>query len=281
MVEEGKKEVKESEKSGRFSKAYPLLKLDEAIKVAKVVKDCGGHATKENIGTGLNRKGGWLATSIVSAKRYGLIKGHGELKLTELAERLFNPISETEEREAKRDAFFHVNLFKTVYDRFKEGFPKDELFKNILIRSYDIQKEKDAIKIVNVIKDAAKLFGEDIPTKEKFEGMVLAPKAPKIISKIDSKLFKLIQLVGYLEGLSEYQDKNKIDSNSLKKVIEEMNGLSSGYNSFNTAIGMTNEELKAGSIKTGVCLGRIKFFISALKKDLGIQEEKEQEAGES
>ncbi|MCH8945822.1 MAG: hypothetical protein IIA85_02775 [Nanoarchaeota archaeon] len=155
-MSEKQEQETEEKKNKRLSKrgklSFPHISLDEAIIVAKKVHELGGFATIPLLGDALNKKGGWLAGYISSAKRYGLIEGYGQLNLTELAKRIISPTYEGEELAAKKEAFLMVELFSKIYYRFKGKYPDENLFINILIRNYGIKNRKEAIKLINIIR---------------------------------------------------------------------------------------------------------------------------------
>lgn len=150
--QEQKTEEEKNRGSGKRGKlSFPHISLDEALVVAKKIHELGGFATTSLLGDALDKKGGWLAGYIASAKRYGLIEGYGKLKLTELAKKIISPTYEGEEIAAKKEAFLMVELFSKIYSRFKGKYPEENLFRNILIRNYGIKNRKEATKLINII----------------------------------------------------------------------------------------------------------------------------------
>ncbi len=79
---------------------FPVITLEEAIRVAKIVMDNGGSVRhKDIISTALHVKGGALQSRITGTKRYGLVEGEGkELKITELAKQILRPLTEIQKK---------------------------------------------------------------------------------------------------------------------------------------------------------------------------------------
>ena len=293
MIGNQEKQVTKKGKVRGEAKDYPVINLRTAIDVAKVVKDCGDSATRENLETGLGKKGGQLGNMIAGTRRYVLIKGTGEMHLTELAKKILHPTSEQEKKDAIKEAFFGVQTFKIIYERFNGKFPREDLFKNILIRNYGVKTEKEAVRLANIIRDSIKLFDESSQgnavtnqADENFsEEDVLASlsKVKRITqpNNINNNIFTLLKNLGYMEALAEHRDNIKIDKDELILLVKDIEKLSSNFNSLNHTASMTYEELKSGMINKDVCLSRIKFFITAIKKDLGITEKVSQELDKS
>lgn len=293
MIENQEKQVMKKGKARGEEKNYPVINLRTAIDVAKVVKDCGGSATRKILETGLGKKGGQLGNMVAGTRRYGLIKGVGEIHLTELAKKILHPTSEQEKNDAIKEAFFGVQTFKTIYERFNGQFPKEDLFKNILIRNYGVKTEKEAVRIANIIRDSIKLFNQSAQdnavTNQADEGFseentlasLSGVKRLTPPTNINNNVFTLLKNLGYMGALAEHRDNIKIDKDKLMLLVEEVEKLSSNFNSLNHTASMTYEELKSGMINKDVCLSRVKFFITAIKKDLGITEKPSQESNKS
>lgn len=151
-------EKENKEKTNRRDVQFPHISLDEAINVAKKIHGLGGFASKQELGSALKRKGGWLGVCIVSTKRYGLIEGHGRLELTELAKKIISPTYEGEASDAKKEAFLGIKLFSEINSRFKGKYPEENLFANILMRNYGVKNRKEATKLMNIIKKGTEVL---------------------------------------------------------------------------------------------------------------------------
>lgn len=268
----------ESKKPKRGSKKdYPVIKFSKAFRVAEIIQQCGGYASPKTLETELNARGGNLARQIASAKRWGLIDGHGVLKLTELAKKILFPKNEGEVEEAKRDAFDNVEFFKNIYERFEGNFPEDKLFKNILIREHQL-KPQEAIKVVNLIKDAVsglsaneemsnhkETSASNRKTKDtgEFSGF-FRPKQ----SRIGESDFEVIGDLFYIKALID--KKCELSNDEKNKKINELIDISSNYSSLKMAITPMTNLLKNQKINEDVFLSEIDSFIEAIKKDLNI-----------
>jgi hypothetical protein len=271
------------------NKAYPLIKLDRAIDAAKVVSKCRFGATKSDLEIGLKVKGGALSSIIAYTKRWGIITGRGKLTLTDLGKQIIYPSNPEEALSAKKGAFLNVPMFKEVHEKYKnQEYPEDDLFKNMLIREYNIKDEKDAIRLINIIRDSKnKLFGghekiaidEEEPTLEEQNSGSSGTDIEKqttnkssFVSALNADIYLLIKEIGYLEAMS----KSKITPDSETEVItilEDVFNKSTQFRSLNLTANMTLQELKSKSISVETCLKRISFFDEALKADLNITKE--------
>jgi len=167
--EEIQKKDKKEKKNRNTEKDYPYIPLDDAIATAKKIHELGGFASTQELGQALKRKGGWLGITIVSTKRYGLIEGHGKLKLTDLAKKIISPTYEGEDKEGMKEAFMGVKLFAEIYNRFKGKYPEENLFANMLTRNYKVTDKKEAIRIINILKKATQDTLGEAPNLEEEE----------------------------------------------------------------------------------------------------------------
>jgi len=130
-------------------KNYPLVNLDETLKVAEVVEEMRGKATKEDVSRGTGNKGGGLLKKIAAARRWGLIEGQGTMEVTPLAMDILHPEKDEDVAVAKLKAYFGVPIFKTIYETYGWELPRKELLINILVRQ-GVPKE-DAKTLANLI----------------------------------------------------------------------------------------------------------------------------------
>jgi hypothetical protein len=110
-------------KRERSSIEFPYGDLEGAIEVAKAVHTVGGMSCKwEQLAAQLNQAatGGGFRTRVAAAKTFGFLSySQGTVTLANLGARVTDP---AQEAAAKVEAFLHVPLYKTVYDKFK-GLP--------------------------------------------------------------------------------------------------------------------------------------------------------------
>lgn len=103
---------------------YPNFDLENCLAFAGAVKEQGGNAcTPEQIGGLLGyknvRAGGFIAR-VAATKQFGFIASvDGRYRATNVAESILYPVTPEQKRQALRDAFLNVPLYKTVYEEFK------------------------------------------------------------------------------------------------------------------------------------------------------------------
>lgn len=125
------------------SSRYPSIELDYAIKVVSEARKFGKEITESHIaGSGKGSvKSGAFRRKKASLGYYGLIAGReGRLQITELAEKVVNPIDEEEKERSIKEAFLSPELFKKLYDSIEKNVSiKVDMLGNLLIRQYGIQ----------------------------------------------------------------------------------------------------------------------------------------------
>lgn len=227
-------EARSLEKIERGSKRnYPLINLDDSLKVVEIVKEMKGKAAKEDISQGINVKGGALLKRIASARRWGLIEGQGTMSITPLAMDILHPEKDEDITQAKLKAYFSVPIFKAIYETYGWNLPRKKLLTNILIRQ-GIQ-EKDAITLTNLIYLYKTIFSEEIleiedngddeniiraPGPKLFHGLKDFKKAMSGGKRLTENIFNLILMLGALrEGINKL---NKEEMTNKISTIEEL-----------------------------------------------------------
>jgi len=138
-----------TKKTQRRGIRFPMFPLGEALKVARTVyEDGGGNLSQETTAESLGHsvKSSTFIGKVSSAKHYGLIISKKKnLEVTSLAKEILRPTSKDESEAGLKKAFFNFEIFKTIYERFKDAYiPKQDILENILIREYgfsDASKE--------------------------------------------------------------------------------------------------------------------------------------------
>ncbi len=134
-----KSETKVSSPRGRTLE-FPTITINAAVDVAKAVMEHGGFIKdKGTLSEALNVKGGALAMRITGAKRYGLIEGNGEFKITELGKSIVHPLPDEDPEKAKATAILQIPLFKKLYKTYGSNLPEKKLLKAVLNREYNVQ----------------------------------------------------------------------------------------------------------------------------------------------
>lgn len=170
----------------------PYYDLNESIKVAKVIQDNGGIATREQLAAYLTYKSvsnGAFLTRVSAARLFGLVEQaeEGKMRPTARAMAIIAPILPAHEDQARLEAFLSIDLFKKVYDRFNGGqLPPEVGLKNLIENEYHIVKDRVA-PTVRILLDSAEQAGFFKATQNRSRMVMptvgstanLAPPAPK------------------------------------------------------------------------------------------------------
>jgi len=147
------------------SRLYPKNSLNDALKIAKAIKDHGAGKPYDrlDLAKALNcSPAGWIFRSLItSSHRYGLTTGSYKAKqiaLTPLGASIMYPKDTQEQADGLKKALFNIPVFKrffTDYDNNK--LPNVEYLVNTLNRTYGIPVEdcKDCYAIL--VKNAKEL----------------------------------------------------------------------------------------------------------------------------
>lgn len=142
---------------------FPVYDMEISLEIARVVDTQGAGSLSEAslaMALGLSAKSSGFALRVASAKQFGLVERRGEsFYTTHLARGIFRFINETERENNLVQAFYKIELFRAIGDRF-EGvpLPSDDLLRNLLERELGIKRARvgDAF---NVFLKSAKLAG--------------------------------------------------------------------------------------------------------------------------
>jgi len=133
----------ENSSEGRSSK-YPYYPIASALRLAEAIKVCGGARTpvKKSLiakQVGVADNAAAFSQGLTSAKIFGLVEGHGEYTLSEIAKRYFFPTTETDKSLALLDAFSSPGSFKELLKRFDgDKLPPRAILANILHRELGV-----------------------------------------------------------------------------------------------------------------------------------------------
>lgn len=112
---------------------YPELDPDEAVEIAgTLVNEFGGEVSSEeafaqSIGHKTSNSGAYI-NKVADLRRYGILPSRG-IEATDLAHRLANPKSESDEREAKFQMLSYVDLLSNLYDHLNASEPPGEFWR--------------------------------------------------------------------------------------------------------------------------------------------------------
>lgn len=107
----------------RSTVEFPYTDLDSASEVVRAVHNAGGTACDADqlaAQLGLEAKGGGFRLRVVGAKAFGMItyERGGRITLTDIGRAL---LDQSQERQARVNAFLSVELYQKVYEQFKGG----------------------------------------------------------------------------------------------------------------------------------------------------------------
>lgn len=133
---------------------HPALTFDEALGIAEKIKKMGGIATSDQLAKALGiKQGGWYAVQLASVKRWSLLEGRGDLKITDYFRRITSPRSQGDDVRARVEVFLNVPLFKSLYDKYHEdGLPQDPFFTNVLRDDYGLKGRNPSLA-ATIIRD--------------------------------------------------------------------------------------------------------------------------------
>lgn len=179
--------MKKKDKVDADISEYPYISFDESLELADKIKAAGGRVDKKQMQEILKKKGGWLAIQVSSLRRWGLIEGRGESKLTELYKRIRTPEVEGDDSFAKQEAFLNIPLFKTIYEDYKEhGLPQEPYFTNKLKNKYGLSGRNPSL-VASIIRDfISKYFPKYGSTTSELVVKVDEAKSPKTIDKVSN-----------------------------------------------------------------------------------------------
>ena len=103
---------------GKFN--YPDVGIDECADLVKVISQFNGQTSRDALALKLGHSGnsGRLSTKLSALRQFGLIEGHGAIKLTDLGLSLAQASIPSERMAWKFQAILKVPLLALLYDRF-------------------------------------------------------------------------------------------------------------------------------------------------------------------
>ncbi|MBG94181.1 MAG: hypothetical protein CL793_02795 [Chloroflexi bacterium] len=103
---------------GKFN--YPDVGIDECADLVKVISQFNGQTSRDALALKLGHSGnsGRLSSKLSALRQFGLIEGHGAIKLTDLGLSLAQASNPSERMAWKFQAILKVPLLALLYDRF-------------------------------------------------------------------------------------------------------------------------------------------------------------------
>ena len=114
-------------KLGTYS--YPDIRFSDAIEIsARILNKFKGTIRVKGLAweLGMAENSGTLFAKIAALRDFGLVEGRGELRVSDLAQRIINPSNESERLQATSQSFKRVDLLFALYDRFEGEAPDDK-----------------------------------------------------------------------------------------------------------------------------------------------------------
>lgn len=215
---------------GRYK--YPRRGLDAALKeVEKVETALKQGITRRNLADALGMKfSGAYFEKFADVKMYGLIEGRGTVKLSELADKILHGLTSDEKREAREQAWLHVDAIKLVHDIFKGRVPSREEEYLAIVAEKSGEKDRarlpiKAKQVLSLYKQAlSDILMEPVP-KEVGEKPSIEPPtkvSPPLVGIIEIKAEDYYQRLPYTsDGIDIAINFLNLLKNQLKGKEEE------------------------------------------------------------
>jgi hypothetical protein len=159
---------------------FPEIDVDEASQIAeRVVREFKGTISHSGLARALSmaERGGGYLKKVAALRDYGLVEGRGELRATDLAQRIAYPSSVEEKNQAKREAFLHVELFSRLAGRLGSSVPEEErfaIFVEELTRAPRMEVAARVARLRRLYSEGAKYLTETYPQVPPAEAAVAA-----------------------------------------------------------------------------------------------------------
>ena len=133
-------------RAASVARPFPRMTLEHALRVPTVIKDknAGNPWASEDVAKalGLGAKGSQFYYLSAASRDHGLTEGTrntAKISLTALGKRAVFPENEAERRQARLDAFFHVDVFRKVFEHYKgSDLPEKEFVSNTLQKEFGL-----------------------------------------------------------------------------------------------------------------------------------------------
>jgi hypothetical protein len=120
---------------------YPRRSFIQTLELANAVDFLGGNTSIENAAEKINQsaKGGGFAALFSAAVKHKLIEGKkGFVTNTDLFRSIKLAYTEDEKRNALRSAFLEPQVYKSIYEKFKNKELPVQMLDKILIREFNV-----------------------------------------------------------------------------------------------------------------------------------------------
>ena len=160
-------------KLGQYS--YPDIRFGDAVEIAnRILNKFKGTVSVKGLAweLGMAEGSGTLFAKVAALRDFGLVEGRGELRVSQLAQRVLHPASSEECLEATAEAFQRVELLSQLYTRFEGEVPDDM---SLLVGLEEISRAprdeivKRAPLIQKHLTDAIRVLGRPAKAEKKAE----------------------------------------------------------------------------------------------------------------
>lgn len=107
---------------------YPDIRFGDAVEIAgRILTKFKGTVSVKGLAweLGMAEGSGTLFAKVAALRDFGLIEGRGELRISQLTQRILHPANADEGLEARAEAFQRVELLRQLYTRFEGETPDD------------------------------------------------------------------------------------------------------------------------------------------------------------
>lgn len=173
-------------KLGQYS--YPDIRFGDAVEIAnRILNKFKGTVSVKGLAweLGMAEGSGTLFAKVAALRDFGLVEGRGELRISQLAQRVLHPASSEEALEATAEAFQRVELLSQLYTRFEGEVPDDM---SLLVGLEEISRAprdeivKRAPLIQKHLTDAIRVLGRPVKAEKTTEhsgrGQRIAVESP-------------------------------------------------------------------------------------------------------
>lgn len=160
-------------KLGPYS--YPDIRFGDAVEISgRILTKFKGIVSVKGLAweLGMAEGSGTLFAKVAALRDFGLVEGRGELRVSQLAQRVLHPTNAEEGQEARAEAFQRVELLRQLYTRFEGEVPDDM---SLLVGLEEIARAprdeivRRAPLIQKHLTDAIRVLGRPIKAESKTE----------------------------------------------------------------------------------------------------------------
>ena len=115
---------------------YPELSFTEAVRMLKQFHEklSGKASSFSSLANAFDssEKSGWFKVKVGDLRKYGLIEGRGEFKISDIGQDILFYNKKEEQQEAIKKVLNNIDLFKSIYERVGKDVQDISTFKAIL-----------------------------------------------------------------------------------------------------------------------------------------------------